>query len=161
VTPPATLLRARHAAAGGAQFHRRVAAGQPGRRPPCRSEALRQTFPAPPPRTGHAAAPQRPKAPRSPPNSRPQRERCRVARTQVKYQDSRPVSALRSTGRLVLIQFVSVGGMRTGPVPDRVPCCFRALRAPSQRRFSAHLPASSRAAPAQGSVSCIPCSISL
>jgi myo-inositol-1(or 4)-monophosphatase len=82
--------------------------------------------------------------------SRPRRERCRVVRTQVKCAYSRPASALCSAGRLVLIQFVSVGGMRTGPVPGGVPCCFRASSGAS-RRISAHFPASSRAAPAQGS----------
>jgi myo-inositol-1(or 4)-monophosphatase len=59
---------------------------------------------------------------------------------------------VRKIRRLVLIQFVSVGGMRTGLLPDLRSVLFsRPLVALNQRPLRAHLPVSSRAAPAQGS----------
>ncbi|OWJ60458.1 hypothetical protein BWU74_14815 [Paraburkholderia caledonica] len=57
-------------------------------------------------------------------------ERCRDLRTEVKYRDSRPaqsVHAMSKTGRFVLIQFVSVGGMRTGQVPGEHSVLFLRL----------------------------------
>ncbi|CAH2892983.1 MAG: hypothetical protein PCALPYG88_0103 [uncultured Paraburkholderia sp.] len=57
-------------------------------------------------------------------------ERCRDLRTEVKYRDSRPaqsVHAMSKTGRFVLIQFVSVGGMRTGHVPGEHSVLFLRL----------------------------------